>query len=235
MKNLICAFVFLTLPAAAVAQTVAAPQVGYPTNSSPFRDLEYRQELTIFGGQFKAGTEPAAVAPRSGPMVGARYEVRVGGPAQLFVRASRVFSERQALDPTKPAATRFLGVSKIPLYLADLGISMNLTGQRTFHGIVPSLAAGAGIVSTLNSKVENDPFKFGTTFAFSFGGGLRILPTDRIQIRIDGGTHMYQIHYPTEYSTPASDKTSVIPADQPKSFWKSNPSITAGLSYLFFR
>ena len=235
MKNFICAFAFLALPAAAAAQSAATPQVGYPTNRSPFRDLEYRQELTIFGGRFKAGTEPAAVAPSSGPMVGARYEITVGGPAQMYVRGSRVFSERRALDPTKPAATRFLGVSDIPLYLADLGVSVNLTGQRSFHGIVPSLAVGAGVASTLSSKVEKDPYKFGTTFAFSFGGGLRILPTDRIQIRIDGGTHMYQIHYPTEYSTPASDNTSVIPSDQPKSFWKSNPSITAGLSYLFFR
>lgn len=235
MKNFFRTFAFLLIPASAFAQTGAAPQVGYPTNRSPFNDLEFHQELTIFGGQFKAGTEPAAVAPQSGPMVGARYEITVGGPAQLYVRASRVFSERMALDPTKPAATRPLGISRVPLYLADLGVSMNLTGQRSFRGIVPSIALGAGIASTLNSKVENDPYKFGTTFAFSFGGGLRFLPTERIQIRVDGGTHMYQIRYPSEYSTPASDNTSVIPSTQPKSFWKSNPSITAGLSYLFFR
>lgn len=235
MKKLVCGFAFLFAPVVAHGQATGAPQVGYPTNRSPFADLQYRQELTIFGGQFKAGTEPAAVAPRSGPMVGARYEITVGGPAQLYARASRVFSERLALDPTKPAATRSLGISRVPLYLADVGVSMNLTGQRSFHGIVPSLAVGAGVASTLNSKVENDPYKFGTTFAFSFGGGLRILPTERIQIRVDGGTHMYQIRYPTEYSAPASDNSSVIPSTQSKSFWKSNPSITAGLSYLFFR
>jgi hypothetical protein len=234
LKNFLFVAALVFAPAA-YAQTGTPPQVGYPTSRSPFADLQYRQELTIFAGQFKAGTEPAAVAPRSGPMVGGRYEVTVGGPAQLYVRGSRVFSERMALDPTKPAATRNLGLSKTPLYLADVGVSMNLTGQRSFHGVVPSLAVGAGVASTLNSKVENDPYKFGTTFAFSFGGGLRILPTDRIQIRVDGGTHMYQIRYPTEYSTPASDNTSVIPSGAAKSFWKSNPSITAGLSYLFFR
>ncbi len=235
MKKLIVGFAFLISPAIGYSQAAGTPQVGYPTDRSPFADLQYRQELTIFGGHFRAGTEPAGVAPRSGPMVGGRYEITVGGPAQLYVRTSRVFSERMALDPTKPAATRNLGISKVPLYLADLGISMNLTGQRSFHGIVPSLAVGAGVVSTLNSKVEKDPYKLGTTFAFSFGGGLRILPTERMQIRVDGGTHMYQIRYPTEYSTPASDNTSVIPSDQAKSFWKSNPSVTVGLSYLFFR
>lgn len=235
MKKLICGFAFLVVPAIGYSQTTGRPQVGYPTNQSPFTDLQYRQELTIFGGQFKAGTEPAAVAPRSGPMVGARYEITVGGPAQLYVRGSRVFSERLALDPTKPAATRSLGISKVPLYLADLGVAVNLTGQRSFRRIVPSLAVGAGVVSTLNSKVEKDPYKFGTAFAFSFGGGLRILPTERIQIRVDAGTHMYRIRYPTEYSSPASNNSPVIPSAQAKSFWKSNPSVTAGLSYLFFR
>lgn len=211
------------------------PQVGYPTSRSPFRDLQYRQELTLFGGYLKAGTEPAGVAPQAGPMIGGRYEIAVGGPAQLYARVSRVFSERRGVDPTQPAASRSLGVVKTPLYLADLGVSVNLTGQRSFHHVVPVVTLGAGVASTLNSKIEKDPFKLGTTFAFSFGGGLRIVPGDRVQIRVDAGTHMYQIRYPTAYYTAASDKTSVLPAGQAKNLWKSNPSVTAGLSYLFFR
>ena len=235
MKSLSALVLFLSLPAGAFAQSSGAPQIGYPTNRSPFADLLYRQEITLFGGQFKAGTEPAQVAPRSGPMVGARYEVTVGGPAQLYVRAARVFSERMAVDPTQPAATRSLGISTVPLYLTDLGISMNLTGQRSFHRLVPSLAVGVGVASTLKSKVEKDPFNFGTTFAFSFGGGLRILATERTQIRVDVGTHMYQIRYPAGYFTTTGGNPAFLPSTQEKSFWKSNPSITAGLSYLFFR
>jgi hypothetical protein len=225
----------LVVPALASAQSSGAPQVGYPTNRSPFNDLLYRQELTVFGGHFKAGTEPAAVAPGSGAMVGARYEVTVGGPTQLYLRGSRVFSERRALDPTQPVSSRVIGVFKVPLTLVDLGISVNLTGQRSYHRVVPSLGMGIGVASTLKSKLEKDPYKFGTTFAFSFGGGLRILPTDRVQIRVDGGTHMYQIRYPTGYFTATGNNPAVLPSTQAKSLWKSNPSITAGLSYLFFR
>ena len=232
MKKYFVVLALCVTPACTFAQ---APQVGYPTNRSPFADLVYRQELTIFGGHFKAGLEPAAVAPGSGPIIGGRYEITVGGPAQLYARVARVASERRAIDPTQPAGSRVIGVVKSPLLLGDLGVSVNLTGQRSFHRIVPSLALGAGVVSGGASKVEKDPFKFGTTFAFSFGGGLRILPSERVQIRVDAGTHMYQIRYPTEYFTPASDKTAVLPSGQAKSFWKSNPSITAGLSYLFFR
>jgi hypothetical protein len=225
----------LIVPVCASAQTGGPPQVGYPTSRSPFNDLLYRSEFTIFGGQLNAGTDPAQVAPRSGPMIGGRYEITIGGPAQFYVRGSRVFSERLAIDPTKPAATRSLGVSKVPLYLTDLGVSVNLTGQRSYHHVVPVVGLGVGVASTLKSKVENDPFNFGTTFAFSFGGGLRILPTERVQIRVDGGTHMYQIRYPAGYYTTTGSNPPVLTSAQPKSFWKSNPSITAGLSYLFFR
>lgn len=235
MKRLYCVFALLIAPVSASAQIAPPPQVGYPTTRSPFRDLQYRQELTFFGGYFRAGTDPAGVAPRGGPILGGRYEINVGGPAQLYARASRVFSERLALDPAQPAASRSLGIVKTPLYLADLGVSVNLTGQRSFYHVVPVLTLGAGVASTLNNNVEKDPFKLGTTFAFSFGGGLRILPGDKVQIRVDVGTHMYQIRYPTAYYTAASDKTSVLPAGQTRNFWKSNPSITAGLSYLFFR
>ena len=235
MKKLAAVVAFLIVPVCASAQSGGPPQVGYPTTRSPFNDLLYRSEFTIFGGQFKAGTEPAQVAPRSGPMVGGRYEITVGGPAQLYVRGSRVFSERLAIDPTKPAATRSLGIVKIPLYLSDVGISVNLTGQRSYHRVVPTVGFGVGVATTLKSKVENDPFNFGTTFAFSFGGGLRILPTERVQIRIDGGTHMYQIRYPAGYFTATGNNPPFLSSAQEKSFWKSNPSITAGLSYLFFR
>ena len=217
------------------AQTAPPPQVGYPTTQSPFRDLEYRQEVTFFGGWLAAAKDPAGVAPLSGPMAGARYEVVVGGPASLYARGARVFTERNIIDPTKPAATRALGVMNTPLYLADAGLSVSLTGQRSFHRIVPVVSGGAGIATTLNSKAEGDPYEFGTTFAISLGGGLRFVPGGNFQVRIDGGTWLYQIKYPAAYYVPASDKTQVLPDRQAKNFWKSNPAISIGASYLFFR
>jgi hypothetical protein len=234
LKALAAVFVCV-LPAIIGAQNTQTPQVGYPPTRSPFRDLDYRQEFTIFGGEYHANRDPAGVAPQSGPAVGGRYEITVGGPTQLYARGIRVFSRRLVLNPSQPATSRNLGTVDIPLWLVDTGISVNLTGQRSFYRIVPSLATGIGIATTLRSKVENDPYQFGTSFAFSFGGGLRFVPGDRFQIRVDGGTHMYQIRYPTEYYVQASDKTSVLSAKQAKSFWKNNTSITAGISYLFFR
>ncbi len=213
----------------------AQVSVGYPPNQSPFRDLEFKQELTAFGGYLKAGKDPAGAAPQSGPIAGLRYEITVGGPAQLAVRFARANTERNVIDPTQPAASRNLGTQSWPIYLADLGLSLNLTGQRSWHGVVPVIHTGFGIVTDAGKKVDADPYRLGTTFAISFGGGLRFVPGGRFQMRADLGTYMYQIKYPTAYYTPASDETAVLENSQARNLWKRNPALTLGVSYFLFR
>ena len=213
----------------------AHAQVGYEPEESPFRDLQYRQEMTGFVGWFNAGKDLAGVAPQSGPMVGARYEARVGGHAQFTSRLARVASERRILDPAKPAAERLVGEESWPLYIGDLSLSINLTGQKSWHRLVPVLNGGAGIVSDFESEGDVGGYKFGTQFAFSFGAGLRFVPGGRFQARVDLNDHLYQVEYPESYRLPASDDTSVIRDTQALRNWKHNVAITVGASYLFFR
>ena len=214
---------------------LAQVDVGYPPPNSPFRDLEFRHELTLFGGYYLAAKDAAGSAPRSAPMEGLRYELVVGGPAQLVFRLARVHSDRHVIDPLEPRATRELGVQSWPVYLTDLGFSLNLTGQRSWHGIVPVVSAGIGLASDLDKKDDKDPFNVGTTFAFSFGTGLRIVPGGRFQLRADAGTWMYQYKYPSTYFATTSDNTTVLGEKQAKNFWKKNLGLTLGASYLLFR
>src|ERR1019366_333515 len=178
MKQLLFAFVFVAVAMPAGAQSV---DVGYSPPKSPFRDLEYHQELTLFGGYFSAGSDAAGAAPKSAPMEGIRYEVTVGGPAQIVARFARINSQREVISPLLPAATRHVLSESWPVYLVDAGMSLNLTGQRSFHGIVPVIYTGVGLVSDLDKAEVIDPFNIGTTFAFSFAGGLRIVPGGRFQ------------------------------------------------------
>ena len=218
----------LSVPAAAFGQ------VGYPPESSPFRDLEYRHELTLFGGVFNAGKDPAGVAPRGGPMAGLRYELRVGGPAHLMVRAAYVSSERQALNPAEPAASRDLGVHSGALYMLDAGVSVNLTGQKSYRRLVPTINAGIGLVSG-GPDVDDDPFRFGTPFAITLGTGLRYVPGGRFAMRAGIDAYLYRLKYPTNYFATSPDGTSVLDARQSTNFWKNNVALTLGASYLFFR
>jgi hypothetical protein len=232
MKQVLLALIAVCIAAPLTAQQV---DVGYPPPSSPFRDLEFRHEMTAFGGYYFAAKDPAGVAPRSAPMEGLRYELVIGGPVQLVVRAARVNSERRVIDPLEPKATRELGLQSWPIYVTDLGFSINLTGQRSWHGVVPVIQTGVGLASDFGKKVDEDPFKLGTTFAFSLGGGLRFVPGGRFQMRADAGTWLHQIKYPTAYYATTSDNTSVLAGDQSKNFWKRNYGLTLGASYLLFR
>jgi hypothetical protein len=228
VRQVVAVVLLLLAPAAARAQ------VGHVPESSPYRDLVYRQGLTLFGGTFSAAKDPAGVAPQSGPMVGLRYDWRLGGPASLTGRVARVFSERRLIDPEAPAANRDLGLSSWPLYLADLDITVALTGQKSYRGLVPVLTGGLGIASDFKGADLGD-YKFGTTFALAFGGGIRWVTGGRLELRGDIADHLYQIKYPQKYYAPASDNTQVLPGSRAQSIWKHNAALTVGASYQFFR
>ena len=218
-----------------VVPALASAQVGYTPERSPFRDLEYRQEISLIGGYYRASSDPAGVAPRSGPMIGARYEVRVGGPAQFMARVARVSSEHQLLNPAS-STNRDGGIEPQPLYLADIGLSLNLSGQKSWHNTVPVLLAGIGLASTLGSKADSGGYRFGTGFAFSFGAGVRWVPGGQFELRADISDHLYRISYPDSYYlAPVGGGLPVLPLKQPRALYRHNAALTVGASYLFFR
>jgi hypothetical protein len=219
--------------ALAFIATTARAQVGHLPENSPYRDLETRQEFTFFGGRYTTGKDPIGVAPLDGPMYGIRYQVHVGGPAFLMARWSHVNSSRFAIDPTKNGAARKLGKHDESINLYDIDLALNLTGEKSFHHIVPVINFGAGVASC-SCSVTNDPYTFGTPFAFTFGGGLRYVPGSRLQLTVDWNDYLYQIKYPTAYYVIPTGGTAAA-TNEARSFWKNNKALTFGASLLFFR
>ena len=220
--------------ALALVATSARAQVGHLPEHSPYRDLEASQEISFFGGHYSAGQDVLGIAPRGGPMYGLRYEIHLGGPAFLMARFAHVNSERFPIDPTKSGAAAQLGRRNVSLNLADVNLVVSLTGQKSFHHIIPVINAGAGI-ATCGCTVSLDPYTFGTPFAFSFGGGLRYVPGGRLQLRADWGDYLYQLKYPAAYYLTPTNGTAAAGIGQAKTFWKNNRALTLGASLLFFR
>lgn len=212
----------------------AQAQVGHLPQSSPYRDVETSQELTFFGGHYNAAKDPIGVAPQDGPLWGLRYLIHVGGPAFLMARWSHVNSDRFAIDPTKTGTARQLGKHNVSVNLFDVDLALNLTGEKSFHHIIPVVNLGAGIGSC-RCSVENDPYTFGTPFAFTFGGGLRWVPGGRFQLTADWNNYLYQLKYPTAYYLAPTGGTAAVSSNQARSFWKGNRALTIGASLLFFR
>jgi hypothetical protein len=214
----------------------AAAQVGHEPEDSPYRDLEHRQELTFLGGWVKARHDPAGVAPQSAPMVGARYEFSLVGPLALSSDVTAMFASRDVIDPAKPKAQRIPRSENATVFSADLALAMNLTGRKSWHHLVPQVRAGVGLLRS-SAADDSSGFHFGTPFAFSFGGGLKLVPgrTGRVQLRADVTDRVFKLSYPDAYYRLASDNTAVLDRSTAKSFYTHHAAFTLGVSYLFGR
>ena len=233
MSKILRAIALLSLvagPSGLAAQVV----VGHTPETSPYRDITASQRLTIFGGHFNVQKDEVGATPQSGTSIGLRYSIPVAGPADFYARFERVSSHREAFNPTKPAETRSLGTQNLGLYVADLGFDFNLTGRRTWHGLVPLLGFGLGITSA-PTTTKDDPYDFGTQFSFSMEGGIRVNPTNSWEIRLNAKPTFYQNHYPTQYYATPTGGTPLLDKSTARSGFRHAIDYTAGLSFPLFR
>lgn len=218
----------------AAAATPLSAQVGFPPERSPYRDLEYKREWTWFGGYFNARRDPENIAPRDGPLVGVRYDMRLAGPTYISGRIATAFLPRNILDPKQPIGDRYVGEETVPLMLSDLGFGLNLTGFRSWRHLVPFVSTGLGFASDLTGRRDVGDYRFGAQFAFNFGGGAK-WTKGRFQARLDWTNYLYQIKYPSSYFIRSgADDPPRLPG-QPENTWRRNVSWQLGLSYLIGR
>jgi hypothetical protein len=220
--------------AALLAASSVQAQVGHEPVKSPYADLEYKQELTLLGGYLRTRHDPADILPKSRPLVGVRYEATLTGPLAISVDLLNGSGERNVVDPTKPAATRNRGTQSNPVMAADVAAALNLTGTRSWHKLVPQIRGGLGIIRSA-AKDDSSGYKFGTPFAFTFGGGVKFVPGGRFQLRADLTERVFKQTYPDTYYRLASDNTAVLPTSTSRSFYTHHAAITIGVSYLFAR
>ena len=220
---------------AAALCALASPalgQVGHVPQQSPFHDQPYKQEFTVYGGYFTGAKGAAGVGPRASAITGVRYAIRLGGPVDFQAHLARAWSNRLVIDPTQTGVARDLGTTSAPVYLGDVGIALNLTGQKTYHRLMPAIGFGAGLASDLGAGTDLGGYKFGTPFALTFGGALRYVPGGSFSLRLDVADYLFQLSYPASYF---AGETPVLPATQSTSQWKHNAVLTLGVSYLFSR
>ena len=212
----------------------ASAQVGHDPESSPYSDLEYNQEITPMFGYVRTRHDPAGVAPQNYPVLGLRYEWTLTGPLAISSDLIGGMSTRDVIEPTHPVATRSKGTERNAIGAFDVALALNLTGQKSWHHLVPQLRGGIGFVS---SKAQDDSsgFAFGTPFAFSIGGGVKYVVGGRLQLRADVTDRIFKLAYPDAYYRTTSDNTAVLDASTPRSFYTHHTALTVGVSYLFAR
>lgn len=226
MKRLLTALLLATSAAALPAQ-----QVGYAPSRSPYRDLERTMEFSLLTGRFSAQSDPAGVAPQGGNLFEFMYGWHASGPLFLTTSFSHIGSVRHVVDPLAQGS-KDRGTEAWPLYAVDGQLSLALTGDRTYHGFMPLLNVGMGLVSDRHTNSDVGDFRFGTRFEFVWGASLRYVVSSRWAMRANLVNHFYSMGYPETYYVIGHDGQSLVPRQLSKSFWRNNPSLSIGLSYM---
>lgn len=232
-------FVRAAILAACFGALLGAPlgaQVGHTPENSPYEDLRGRQAVTFFTGSLAPGGDPAGVGPRTGLQISARYELLLTGPLWLQTRLTYAPTlERTVKDPVLPAATRDIGTSQRPLAAFDVGFGMNLTGNKSWHDVVPQLHGAFGWVTGGTSQFDPGGYRFGNKFTVSYGLGARIVTGRAWEVQADVTHLFWKYSYPDDYSGTGSPTDVSILQGGSLSKWKGNALISVGMSRFFFR
>lgn len=183
---------------------------------SPFRFIEGRQEVGVFGGVVDSQTGRFGFGPKGGLMYGGRWGIELAGPVSLEGVATLVDGTRDIINPGRVEGDRVVGEADVLLSAFDARFKFTLTGDRSWHRVAPFIVAGGGIVlditgdSPADEQLEApDRFDFGNSFYGTTGLGTRFFVTDRLALRLDGTFSLWKIDTPPGFSDPARGFESV--------------------------
>ena len=213
-----------------IGSSTLAAQVGSTPEQSPFRDLEIRQNVSVIAGASFGGHDKAGAAPRGGGVVGLRYDINLGSAPLAFTSSVvRQTATRDILQPGLPLANRLGANVSQPVWAIDAAFSLLLTGNRSWHSLVPSVAFGASLVTDNKAITDSSQFQFGTKFSPLFGLGLKYArQRSRWTVRGDITNRFYNVKYPQTFRDSTPNVPRIVSLST-KGSWTRNTMITLGL------
>jgi hypothetical protein len=199
--------------------------------ASPYQDFNQLQAFQLDVGYFAGNTGDAGVGPQGAPIANLSYGLHLGGAAFGFGTIGYTNSKRTVLDFVPINGSHVIGTISDPLILANLGVLLALTGEKTWHNMVPFAGFTAGVaVSTQPPDVAG--YEFGTKFFFGLGAGLRYRLKRPWVLNVSLWDYLWQLHYPQSYFN-QGPVNSVLPPNSPNQQFLNNGVFTVGLTYVF--
>jgi hypothetical protein len=202
--------------------------------SSPYAFIEERQEAGAYVGYLSGSTGRFGYGPSGGLMVGGRYSIDLSGPLAIEATGGVVRGTRDVVNPARPEGDRVIGQADVLLTTIDLRLRLSATGARTWHGLVPFLSFGGGVVfdtedATLIERTALEPdevFELGTKFFGTVGPGVKWHVNRRIAVRTDLGFSLWRIDTPGGWGDPQYGFPSVETNE-----WVSGLSLTGSVLF----
>lgn len=216
---------------AVLAAPAAAQQI-----PSPYRYVEERMSLAAEAGYLVTQRVDPDVGPRSGPYTGARFLIRITPPVSGEIALGLALSDRTVFRNT-PAAqnpdslvAEPIGSTAMPLFFAEAGFRLHLTGPRTWNGIAPFLSGTVGGGFSAGGRLDeedelptDDRFAFGPALAVSVGTGADVFMAERVSLRVDLRNRIWRVTVPAGFTE----------FNREDAIWRNNPSFTLGAAYHF--
>jgi hypothetical protein len=224
-----------------VAATTAGPlaaQVGNQPSLSPFHDLTARQAFTFSAGRFGGNAGGAGVGWRPGAMAAVRLDTRIGGPVDFYVSIGFAGSSRYKINTEQDTLTRKTGPFKKTLFLTDIGLVLNLTGAKTWHGIAPYVGFGAGWVLPSAAETDTGGYNAGSNLTLVPSLGTRIFFTRSLAARIEVRDYIFRYEWPLRYFDPRDRNglpitPAILPLGAKDKQLTHNIALTVGFVYGF--
>jgi len=214
-----------------------AAQVGHAPGQSPFHDLLVRQTFTLSAGRFGGNAAAAGVGWRAGPMAAVRLDTRLTGPLDFYVSIGFAGSSRYRINTEQDTLTRKTGPFAKTLFLTDIGLVVNLTGAKTWHGLAPYVGFGAGWVLPSAAETDTGGYNAGSNFTMVPSLGTRVFVTRSLAARIEVRDYFFRYEWPLRYFYPLDRNgnalSPVLSSDLKDKQWTHNIALTVGFVYGF--
>jgi hypothetical protein len=212
-----------------------AAQVGHDPAHSPYRDIPRGGAAVASVGYLGGGRGDVGVGKADGATAGVRYEAALGRVIGVSFGFAYALTTRFVVDPAKDSLSRKSGPVDDGTILVDAGLQLNLTGQKSWHGLAPYLGGALGMAfSPARVAADTSGYTFGTKITLAPNAGLRWYAGRRLSVRADARLVLWRLSYPIAFRVPNQfDGSSVLPPGAPLGQWTAHPWVTIGLGWIF--
>ncbi len=222
------------MTALALALAATAAPAAAQTIPSPYRFIDYRQDLALVASYIMTQRGPLDLGPESGLAGGLQYTLRINDPMALSARVLYFPGERELIDTTTvdgSVTSARVGRADMNLVLATARLQFTLTGARTWNSIAPYVIVGAGLAFEAGDPGDSAitptlRYRFGSSFQPQFGVGISGFLSERWALRLVLLDSLWQIE------TPEGLRDALDPTPRSRQF-THNLELSAGIALFF--
>ena len=225
---------FLAVAALLLLPDSMLGQVGHAPEGSPYRDLRAKQAASVIGGFLRGGRGTPKASPSDGPVFGIRYDRQLGAAVEVLLGLSYARLDKYLVDATVPEASRLSGPVKDDLVFMEAGLSLLLTGRKSWRGFVPYVGGMLGVVFETDLGTFNE-FSFGTRVVLTPHVGIKWFPVQALSFKVEARDVLWRVRYPdTWFSSQVSGIPPVLQTGTHKAAeWLHHPTGMISLGYTF--